>query len=60
MVLATVIAVVLVIVGIAVYQWVRPPGGGKASAGEHDLTSSEAYGGMTQQAKSNQFEPPGC
>lgn len=56
MFLAVVIAVVVVLVAVAVYQWVRPSAS-KGTNGKHDLTQGEMRAGIERTGNATQYTP---
>jgi hypothetical protein len=58
MFLAIVVAVVVGIVGAAIYQWVRPPNG-KPIDQRKQIARSEGYNSVQQGARIQQYLPPG-
>jgi type II secretory pathway pseudopilin PulG len=57
MFLVVVIAVVVILVAIAAYQWVRPTRG-KGTNGKHELTQGEMRAGIERTGNATQYSPP--
>jgi hypothetical protein len=57
MLFAVVVAVVVVLVAVAAYQWIRPTGS-KGTNGKHDLTQGEMRAGIERTGNATQYNPP--